>query len=228
MVIFLTTDVAFAQLESERWVAGQEYREAIRSRGIQSDIIYQSDVPDEVPEAPEPEPEARENPVTASNPEIIRWIFFAVLAVVLILLVILVVRNGAGIGVSLSKGTKDPPARRDKPASSNKSRKPAPPTPAEAFLQGLLQMADRREALHKLLVRALANSASLTGLRPGRSWTARDVIRAMPEDWPHLPALRQVAGQAEIAWFGGRDVEIKTFEACIDLARPIIVTRGSS
>ena len=61
----------------------------------------------------------------------------------------------------------------------------------------------------------------------GRSWTARDVIRAVPEGWPHLPALRQIAGQAEIAWFGGREVDHNALAACLDRARPIVLGTGT-
>lgn len=206
-------------------LSGQAYLDAVRSRGIQAEIAYAPDDIAPQPEAPEPEQPA--DPESTADPDAVRWIVLGLFATILLFLVALAARNGVGVGIAFGGRSKEAPSRREK-SGRRSPGPPAPVTPGEVFLTELGAMADRREALHRLLVRALANSATLTGLRPGRSWTARDVIRALPEGWPHLPALRQIVGQAEIAWFGGRDVGADALATCLERARPIILSPGRS
>lgn len=93
------------------------------------------------------------------------------------------------------------------------------PQSEAAFLAEIERMEDRREALHLLAGRLLSNAANSTGIRPGRSWTARESLRALPRNWVHLGDLRHLNRQAELAWFGGKHVEDTVFADCLDRAR---------
>ena len=222
-VIAVSAALAFptALAQTDQSPSAEAYRESIQLRRIQSDIVY----PDQLLEPAAEETPQQEAPAPAGStePQSMRWIVLAVGVVILVLLGILVFRNGAGVGVAFRRGdTKEPPARRPKAVASTTAVATAGRTPDDALLEELRNMPDQREAMHRLLVHTLAKSASLTGLRPGRSWTARDTIRSVPDGWLHLEALRYIAGQAELAWFGGRDIDRDSFEACLDLARPIL------
>lgn len=219
------------QTQSVQSPSAEAYRDAIQSRGIQSDIDYGSGDVVSLPveqDSPIEQPDTGPEPVTADRTEVARWIVITAVAAVLVFILALFVRNGAGVGVAFGSGTKDLSARGREATVAKAPNKPAPMAPGEAFLQELAAMADRREALHRLLVRLLAQSAFITGLRPGRSWTARDLIRSVPEEWPHLPALREISGLAEVVWFGGRDVDRDVFEDCLDRARPIVLATGAT
>lgn len=226
-------DAATALAQTGQSPSTEDYREVVQARGIQSDVVYPGQLVEPAEEAPlqqeapmaSSEPPPVETPALAGSTDAqsMRWIVLAVSVVVLVFLGILLFRNGAGVGVAFSRGdTKEPPARRPKAVAPTTEVAATARTPDDALLQELRDMPDQREAMHRLLVHILAKSASLTGLRPGRSWTARDTIRSVPEGWSHLEALRYIAGQAELAWFGGRDIDRNSFEACLDLARPIL------
>jgi len=235
LVIAVSAALAFPTVlaqTGQSWSA-EAYLESIRLHRIQSDIVYPNQLvepaAEETPEQEAPTVTSEPSPVDTSAPagstdaQSMRWIVLAVGVVVLALLGILFFRNGAGVGVAFSRGdTKEPPARPPKAVASKTAVAAAARTPDDALLRELRDMPDQREAMHRLLVHILAKSASLTGLRPGRSWTARDTIRSVPEGWSHMEALRYIAGQAELAWFGGRDIDRDSFEACLDLARPIL------
>ncbi len=89
-------------------------------------------------------------------------------------------------------------------------------------LDDLRGRADRRLALSALLLRALSAAAQAHDMRLGRSWTARDVVRAVPRSWPQHRARDGLVRRAETVLFGGRPMSDPDFEACLDLARDVL------
>ena len=96
------------------------------------------------------------------------------------------------------------------------------PKSEAAFLAEIERMEDRRVALHLLAGRLLSNATNSTGIRPGRSWTARESLRALPRNWVHITDLQHLNRQAELAWFGGRHVDDTVFAECLDRARSMM------
>jgi hypothetical protein len=190
------------------------YLDAVRGRGLQTEIAYLhagATLPDiggvAVPEAPElPDPGAERR----------NWaIFFGVL-----LALILGFAVWHGRGISASFGAARDPRRAGAPA--DEAPAPTRDLPADAFLESLRAMPDRRRALILLVARALDRAAAANGLRLGRAQTARDVLRAVPRAWPHFETLRRLVAQAEIVHFGGRELAEEQWRACLERARPLL------
>ena len=92
---------------------------------------------------------------------------------------------------------------------------------ADMTLADISRLNDPREAIIILGRMALRHAAEANGLGIGRSWTIRDVLRRLPRDWPHLPALYSIARAAEITHYGGRDMDVHELGEHIESARPI-------
>ena len=81
---------------------------------------------------------------------------------------------------------------------------------------------DRRLALIALLRQVFRRAASDNGMRLERSWTAREALRRIPPSWRHLDMLTALTRDAELAHFGGREVEEAAFQAHLQAARPLL------
>ncbi|NNU81522.1 DUF4129 domain-containing protein [Halovulum dunhuangense] len=97
-----------------------------------------------------------------------------------------------------------------------------------ALIARLRGMADRRAALVELLEAALAAAATANGVRFGPSETARDFLRRLPRDWPHLQDLRWIVMTEELVQFGGRPLREARFLDCLERAAPILRLRGTA
>jgi hypothetical protein len=190
------------------------YLDAVRGHGLQTEIAYLREgaaLPDfggvavpEVPDLPDPAAERR------------NWaIFFGVL-----LALILGFAIWYGRGISASFGVARDPRQAGVPAGETPA--PSRDLPAEAFLESVRAMPDRRRAQILLVARALERAATANGLRLGRAQTARDVLRAVPRAWPHFETLRRLVAQAEIVHFGGRELAEDQWRACLDGAQALL------
>ena len=207
----------------------EAYEDAIWGKGLQSEIIYVR--PSVTFEAGQFEsdrrirvqtPEAEE---TSTDSRAVRFIFGIVLAAILAAIIYVFVVNANGVGVSFRDTS-------DKRRSTDTRREDDPEEvrsdqPLEQFLAGLAAMADKREALIMLVSRLLEWAADTHALRLGRSQTARDVLRVLPVDWRHMPALRGLVREAEVVHFGGRDITPERWEECLAAARPIFTQSGT-
>lgn len=157
-----------------------------------------------------------------------RWSRLFISVVVLAGLAVVFLQNASGGLVSLGRSPKDAgkPARKAVAPRAARDSADALPTSEAAFLARIEQMDDRREALHLLAGRLLAAAAAETDINPGRSWTARESLRALPKSWVNLGDLRHLIRQAELAWFGGREVTDTVFDDCLDRARRIMKLRA--
>lgn len=203
---------------------GRAYEAAVRGSGIAVDVTYydpagpapalSTDV--EVDGPPDPAP-ARDD--GSARWDLGPWAVGGLFAAVLALVLALAARYG-GVRVASfarppERGARDRPRRRA-PGGSVPIEDPGP-----GSLEEIARIADRQRALHVLLERCLAHAAAANGQRVGRSQTARDVMRALPRNWPLLEPLRLVVAQAEVVQFGGRGLTEDMFGACVAAARPI-------
>ena len=94
--------------------------------------------------------------------------------------------------------------------------------PDVSGLANIAAIEDRRLALLALLRQVFSRAAEDNDLRLQRSWTAREALRRIPADWPHLAALGALVRDVELTHFGGRPVAEDAFQAHIALARPVL------
>ncbi len=149
---------------------------------------------------------------------------FVISSLILLGIIFVIYQNSAGSLVSFSGKPKDgsKTAKRRETGNSNATDQIDLPKSASAFLASIEKMEDRQQALHLLSGRLLAIAAEKSGIRPGKSWTARESIRALPRSMAHLTDLRHINREAELAWFGGRAVNDNVFDDCLARARTIM------
>lgn len=208
---------------------GRAYLDAVHGSGAAAEVTYydpgrpapalSTDVTVPAPQPPEPD-----RGDSGGSLDLGPWVVGGVAVALLVAVLLLAARFGGARAVSFAqtpgRGSRDRVRRPGVDA-------PRPETdPGPAGLEEILRMADRRRALHVLLQRSLEHASTANGQRPGRSQTARDVIGALPPSWPLLPALRAVAGQAEVVQFGGRNLTEDMFRASVEAARPIFGAAG--
>lgn len=157
-----------------------------------------------------------------SAPGDIGW--FLISAIILLGIALVIIKNSSGGLVSFGsrpeEGT-DSDKRRGASGKPQVDHSDLPQSDA-AFLAEIEGMADRQHALHLLSGRLLAKAAEKAGIRPGRSWTARESLRALPQTLNNLADLRHVNRHAELAWFGGRIVDESIFQDCLARARDMM------
>ena len=186
-------------------------------RGVQAEIIYMRPSAAFDPEAiAEGEPP---RPPRTMDAEAERRTWGIVFGVLLVAVLVFAAWFGGRIPVSFRGRAADGCRRGPETAGETAA---APPLPADAFLDRLRAMADRRMALILLVGRALEAAAAANGLRIGRAQTARDVLGAVPRRWPHFDALRRLVREAEVVHFGGRDLPEARWRECVEAARPLL------
>lgn len=193
------------------------YLDAVRGMGLQTEVIYLRPAVafDPRTHAGRTPPE----PPRAPDPETVRTIWGLVFGALLIGTLIFAAWFGGRIPVSFRARGGD---KRRRGTGAEEDAAVAPDLPADAFLERLRGMADRRAALILLTGRALETAADANGLRIGRAQTARDVLRAVPRRWPHFETLRGLVREAEVVHFGGRDLPEARWRACLDAALPLL------
>ena len=224
LALLVTAGSANAQLSPDDVANSSEpnaaYADAIWGRGVQSELTYlkpsapfdpDASVRIKVPEKPKEQ---------RTDVDSIRVFWGVIFALILAVIIYVFIANGNGVGVSFR--TTGDAARPNRPAEGPNTDASMIDTPGlEALLARLAAMADKREALILLVSEALERAALATNVRLARAQTARDVLRALPRDWPHLETLRRLVREVEIAHFGGRDVSPEKWEACMAAAVPL-------
>jgi len=200
------------------------YVELAKSRGLQAEIDYllPSDTLDLDQTKRKRESSREDSDVDLSTPGRIGWLLIS--GAILLGIAIVIYQNSSGGLVSFASKPTEGSRKTSRHGSVNAKRGNDSdlPTSDRAFLAEIEGMTNRREALHLLAGRLLANAAEKAQIRPGRSWTARESLRALPSTWVHMADLRHLNRQAELAWFGGRHVEDSVFEDCLNRARTMM------
>ncbi|MEO1549167.1 MAG: DUF4129 domain-containing protein [Pseudomonadota bacterium] len=208
-------------LEVERTQSGQDYLDSLRFTRIDGDIVYVDQLEGKITvDTRLPEPPAQDDPPTGSalNMGNAPNVWGVILLLGLLVGALFLVRKyGGGLRARFAKddGGEIPVLHVPEPG--------ALPRPSKATLfDELRAMGDRRAALVLLLRHVLAAAAHSNKLRHIDSETARELLRRLPAAWPRRDQLRQIIMAEELVQFGGRDLAEETFEACLDLAKPIL------
>lgn len=194
------------------------YLDEIAGRRIQARVQHLGK-DDLVARTEEPEPEATNKPSPSGRSDVTRYVIIAVLVAMLVSVAIAVFRFGGGAGVAFSGRVKDQTL--DEGGTSDFVAL-AETAGEDDILARVASMADPRAALHELTVMSLARAIRDTGIRPAPGWTARDVIRALPQQWVHRGVVSDVTRTAELSWFGGRHVDSETLSEAIERLRPLL------
>lgn len=206
--------------------SGQAYLDAIRYRGIESDVGYYDPTAaapkletNQSPPSPTPKPGEGVSLETLSTGRIIAIV---VAGVLLLGLLILILRVSGSFTVSL-RGDAQNPGRARTAAAAGAFGNAAPP----ADLAAILATTDRRRALVMLAQAALARTVTANGVLLQPSWTLRDALRHIPPTQAHLAALRGLVMIGEGVLFGNRDVTEAEFQARLAEVGPLMkVGRG--
>lgn len=203
--------------------SGQDYAHAVRSDRIDTDMRYLAD--DITIEPPVPEPQGL--PDWLSDSSALFWLMIVIFAVMLLVTTSIGARYG-GLPTATIESRPQDRARpsRSRAHGSGGVLDMAADGPERAFPGDFLRIEDRRLALILLLNQALERTAEANSVSLSRSQTARGVLRALPQHWAHLPALRRLVREEELVRFGGRDIPEALFADCIEIARPLFGRGG--
>lgn len=192
----------------------------VEVRPLQQDIIYIDQLTGEIPmdgALLPPPPEVPEVPDLGEGLRASELVTRLVLAAMLAAMLWALWRNREAIAERL---TGAPRSAKSKP---RKTSAPAQPIRDDTgLLAELRRMKDRRAALVLLLQAVLRAAAQQNGLRLGRSETARELLRRLPNGWEHLDPARNLVMTEELVQFGGRPLPDPLFEACLTQAAPIL------
>lgn len=212
------------RLTIEPTPTGEAYLEAVTRRSVSTDADYYDPTQEAPPlqlrgKPPEPdepgEPEGGETRASADA----RWIVVLIATALLAAVMGFFLKFGGTASVSFSG---KPDQRRRPTGAAGRQTVPGVATGGvDMSLAEISRIDDPREAIVVLGRLALRHAADANGLGVGRSWTIRDVLRRLPRDWPHLPALYSIARAAEVTHYGGRDLDVHELGAHIEAARPI-------
>ncbi len=193
---------------------GAEYEETARRARIATELRYPGEV--DLENATDPATERRVERPEAPNPDAERWGWAIVVCIALAVIVFVVIRFGGSTSIAFRRVGD---GRRGDVAEERAVIDEA--GGLRGFLARLRAMTDRPAALVLLIQGALERAGQLTGTPVIRSQTAREVLRRLPRDWSHHPALRRIVQVEEVVQFGGRDLSDRVFEECLDLAEPL-------
>ena len=201
------------------------YERRVLLNRLQTELVYVDRLNGEIPldGAPPPPDKPRDDSATEVS-DTLQMVTRLALLLLIGMTAAMLYRNRGWLAERLGAL---PDARRPRVARKSPSDD-APPVIDGAFLARLRAMTDRRAALVDLLGAALSAAAEQNGMRLGRSETARDLLRRLPDRWPHLPALRALVMTEELVQFGGRPLPEATFEDCLSTAAPILSRPGAS
>ncbi|MSU88107.1 DUF4129 domain-containing protein [Rhodobacteraceae bacterium 2CG4] len=195
------------------------YERRVLLNRLQTDLVYVDRLRGEIPldAAPAP-PDARAAEPASDRSGVLRLTTRLALLLLVGLAAVALFRRRGWLAERFGPLPQGRRARR----TAAPARPDAAPAEGAALLARLRAMTDRRAALVALLSATLDAAAEQNGLRLGRSETARELLRRLPRDWPHLPALRTLVMTEELVQFGGRPLPGPTFHACLGAAAPIL------
>ncbi len=236
-ILFLTAGSGLTQdrppftlIDLGQGESAEAYEKSIRFSRIQSKINYIDDLYGEIPmdgappfKKPEPQ-EPAELPSAGGLGEFNLGYSAALLAVVGILGYLLYKFSG-GAGQRFANTNA---AARDRRGQTQASNGDDLDFADQSELIGKLRsMSDREAALVLLIEHTLSAAAESNRMRLGRSETARELLRRLPQNWSSLPDLRRIVMAEELVQFGGRALAEATFDDCLRRAAPILRGRAA-
>ena len=200
--------------------SGVAYLEAVRYRGIETDVGY-FDPTGAVPRletGQTPPPKAPKAGAGEGAYSTTRILMIMLAIAILVGLGTLILRTSGNFALSLDGDAQNPGAARRRAGVARGRADSGPP----ADLRAIMAVADRRHALVMLAQAALARTVAANGVLLQSSWTMRDTLRHIPAGQGHLDALRHLAMAAERVLFGNRDVTEDEFQAQVMGIRPLM------
>lgn len=203
--------------------ADPAYRQAIRFSRLQSELVYIDHLDGPIPMDGLPlrrPPDATEDEGDAGTElfEASQLVSRAALVILAVFLLVALIKSRRGLMYRLGRAPNDASgAGPDAPAAQD-----LPYENHLALIERLRAMQDREQALVALIEASLASAANQNRMRLGRSETARDLLRRLPGNWPHITGLRRLVMTEELVQFGGRPLQETTFEDCLRRALPIL------
>lgn len=206
-------------LDVEMTPTGEAYLDAVRWRWLQAEITYFD--PDRA--APPLDVAARipRDPSVPVSERQVDWTTTLIGLAIIMAILALILRFGNFSVIGIRREDDDAPARVDQSGMRDMGE-----DRIEA-LEAIRAIADRGEALNRLLAAALALAARAADLRIDPSWTVRDALRRIPRSWPFRNALSQLARDAELAHFGGRAVTEDQLERHLQAMVPVFREAGA-
>ena len=197
--------------------SGEAYLQALRWRGIDSDVAYFD------PTAPPPEFTTTQDVPQVQSRERREWTVSdqwvtLIMGVILAAIVFFLYRYGGNISVSLKSDAANPARQRG--AANGGMQDLTDGLPQN--LRDITRISDRRRAVVLLAQYALSKAIAAEGVREQRSWTARDALRRLPRDHPYAQALRDLVLDGERVHFGGRDISEERFGAHVSQITPML------
>ncbi len=193
--------------------SGAAYQEAVRWRWVRTEVQYFD------PDGPAPDLNVRariprQERESGSTGEI-DWTSVLILMAILLAIAALIARFGNFSVIGL-RALGDEKAR-----GGNRHASDGPQDERIEALEAIRAIPDRAEAIHRLLIGALALAARAAGMRIDPSWTARDALRRIPSSWPYRGDLARLAQEAELVHFGGRPLSEDRFEEHVRAMVPV-------
>ncbi|MDU8942605.1 DUF4129 domain-containing protein [Ovoidimarina sediminis] len=206
-------------LDVEMEPAGAAYLETVRWRWLQPEITYFD------PDRPAPEltvtPRLPPENTERGDPREIDWTTVMIIVAILLAILALTMKFGSISVIGLR--------REDGEATVTPGQSDGRPMGDDRIeaLEAIRAIADRGEALNRLLAAALSLAARAAGLRLDPSWTVRDAMRRIPASWPFRSQLSQLARDAELAHFGGRPISEDQLERHLQAMVPVFREAGA-
>lgn len=201
-----------------------EYQAAIRFRNIQSEMFHVDrgfdgvDM-DQMP-GPAIEAEAQDDAPRSVPDRLVENLNLLFLAALAGVIGFLAYKYGGRARDGFARGDNGKRAARRTPQTEEQRQIKRART--QELIARLLDMEDREAAMVELIHHVLDAAAVQHELRLGRSETARDFLRRLPQDWHHLADMRRIVIAEELVQFGGRPLITRTFEDCLRRATPIL------
>jgi hypothetical protein len=189
-------------------VSPAEIREA--TRDVLDDPGYQTQIPEDAAQPPLRPRRRGSHPATALSSALM-WLLIAVAGGVLVVWLVLQLQR-----FEPSSPVPDPVEARAGPTAP--SAGPAGLDPGELARAGRYD-----EAIHQLLLRALAHLRTTRGRLPD-SLTSREVLREIPLGSEAHTALRALTGAVELSLFGGRSTAADDYSQCAEQLRAFLAS----
>lgn len=196
-------------LDPPRTPSGEAYLDAVRGKGLQTDISYRT------AEAEVDEPDLPENRGGGSE-DLGKTVGWILLGLLLVALAVLTYRSRNALSEMAG-----PRGRAKFPAAPRPVRK-EPGSIDHDLIERLRAEPDPREGLRLVLQRILALVAEESSIPVKRSLTTREIMQRLPGGLSHRDALETLASEVERVVFAGQSIEQDRYQYCLSLAVPFL------
>lgn len=198
--------------------AGLEYQKTVSSAGIKTDLLYvdkttQNFLTDDVKPTLGRQKKTWRGPWGAGDG------YGVFLAVPIILILLFLFMKYGSPGGLMDRGLQSGRSTREKAEDWGVSK--VEPSNS-GILDQIKTMTDQREALILLLRHCLLCAAEETETGFARADTEREALNRLPISWRGFKRLENLLFQSELVHYGGRQLDVETFQACLSDGQNIL------